>query len=459
MAKMQQRQRGQPGSPGNGIGQLFSSIDGKLDRKQKLALSLVFVVALAAVSWFAGSRIQSPAEAAARTAPPTPSPILVPVEERVLSSDIVTRGTARYGLPQAISLPPSTLKSGVAIITTLPERGAQLGEGEVMLTVSGRPVFLLQGDIPVYRDLFPGLTGEDVRQLEGALDRLGFDPGPVDGVFDDATTAAVSAWYSSAGYDPFTATSEQLANLRSLEDELALAVQAKATAENRLALVGNSDEAARREVEWQTFLVDRLTREVEAARRKAESPVPMDEIVFVSSFPVRVQQITGKIGDPASGPILVITNNQLAIDSSLPLAEAPLVKQGMPVTIDEPDLGLKATGVVSRVAGTPGTDGVDGYHIYFEILVDETPQNLEGVSLRLTIPVESTGGAVTVVPVSALFLAPDGTSRLQVERDAQLEFLVVEPGLSADGFVEVTPLEGTLSPGDLVLVGYENNQE
>ena len=48
-------------------------------------LALVAVAAVA--GWVAGSRIESPAEAAARTAPPTPSPILVPVEERVLSSN------------------------------------------------------------------------------------------------------------------------------------------------------------------------------------------------------------------------------------------------------------------------------------------------------------------------------------------------------------------------------------
>lgn len=451
MGNAQQRLRGRLNSFGKGIAQFLTSVDGRLDRKQKLALSLVFVVALAIVSWVAGSRIQSPAEAAARTAPPTPSPILVPVEERVLTSDIITRGTARFGLPQPISLAPSPLKSEMGVITTLPERGAQLDEGEVLLTSSGRPAFVLQGDIPVYRDLFPGLIGEDVRQLEAALERLRFDPGPVDGVFDEATTAAVADWYSSAGYVSFAATGEQLANLRNLEDELALAVNEKAVAENA--------QADEREVEWLTFLVDRLTEEVEAARRKAEAPVPMDEIVFVSAFPIRVQEITAQVGDPASGPVLVVTNNQLAIDSSLPLAEAPLVKPGMTVAIDEPDLGLQATGVVSRVAGAPGTDGVDGYHVYFEVLVDETPLTLEGVSLRLTIPVESTGGAVTVVPVSALFLAPDGTSRVQVEKDGSLEFIVVKPGLSADGFVEVTPEDGTLSAGQLVLVGYENNQE
>jgi hypothetical protein len=129
----------------------------------------------------------------------------------------------------------------------------------------------------------------------------------------------------------------------------------------------------------------------------------------------------------------------------------------MSVLIDEPDLGIEATGVVERVASNPGTDGVDGFHIYFEVLVDETPVALEGFSLRLTIPVESTGGKVTVVPVSALSLAADGTTRLQVEKDGALEVITVEPGLSADGFVAVTPVDSTLTPGQLVVIGFENN--
>ncbi|MGB7873860.1 MAG: peptidoglycan-binding protein [Anaerolineales bacterium] len=439
----------------------FWKADGGLDRKQVLALSLFFVVLLAVVSWIAGSKIQSPAEAAARTAPPTPSPILVPVEERILTSDVITRGTARFGLPQSISLAPSPLKPDVGIITTLPERGEQFEEGQVLLTASGRPVFLLQGDIPAYRDLYAGLSGEDVRQLEAALERLKFNPGPVDGVFDEETTAAVAELYSSAGYDSFTATGEQLANLLTLENELALAIEEKVAAENALAQVaGASDsaQAAEREVEWLTFLVDRLTEEVEAARHRAISPLPVDEIIFLTEFPVRVEEITVEVGDAASGPVIVVTNNQLAIDSSLPLSEAPLVKPGMTVAIDEPDLGFQAAGVVSRVANTPGTDGVDGYHIYFEVLVDETPATLDGFSLRLTIPVESTRGMVRVVPISALFLAADGTSRVQVENNGKLEFVVVEPGLSADGFVEVKSVDGTLSAGRLVLVGYEKSQ-
>jgi hypothetical protein len=130
------------------------------------------------------------------------------------------------------------------------------------------------------------------------------------------------------------------------------------------------------------------------------------------------------------------------------------VKPGMPVQIDEPDLGVAAMGTISQVAATPGTNGVDGFHIWFEVIVDGAPANLVGTSLRLTVPVASTSGDVLAVPTSAVSLAADGSSR--VERDdgsGSTSSVHVEPGLSADGFVQVTPVSGTLKAGDLVVVG------
>jgi peptidoglycan hydrolase-like protein with peptidoglycan-binding domain/multidrug efflux pump subunit AcrA (membrane-fusion protein) len=566
-------------------------------RTVSLAGALAFAAVIAVGAWVAGSRIESPADAAARTAPPTPSPILVPVEQRVLSSNIVTRGTARFGLPQRISIAPSGLKANPGLIATLPLRNTQFEEGAVMLAASGRPVFVLQGRIPAYRDLVPGISGEDVRQLEQALTRLGFSPGPVDGIYDQQTSAAVARWYGSRKWEPFGPTREQLAALYTLEREwgeadkgklaaaaaaaaAVLAVEsARATAEHNAraaaaelaakraearrlnsetgtplaveserAKAEHADTAAAAEVAAQTAeralivldprqpqtaraaadaklavaraaaekiklegklavlavereaklaaeqlalaeaavrsarlerekvvqaaldaqklaeldarltaaRADRLAADLDAARRKLGVQVPVDEIVFIPALPVRVEEVTAVVGAAAAGPVMSVTDNQLAIDSSLALDAAPLVKPGMPVAIDEQALGIKARGVVEQVASTPGTRGVDGFHIYLEVRVVEAQARLEGFSLRLTIPIESTKGAVLAVPTSALSLAADGTSRVQVQRNSgALEYLVVKPGLAADGYVEVTPVDGTLAPGQLVVVGYK----
>jgi len=385
-------------------------------RRRTAAGGLLVIVVLAALAgWLAGTLIRSPAEVAARRAPPEPSPILVPAEERVLSTDVVTRGTGRFGSPQTLSLTPTDLKGGRQLVTRLPRAGTKLAEGDVVLEVSGRPVFLLRGSVPSYRDLGPGIVGRDVHQLEAALERIGFDPGPVDGTFDTGTEDALAELYARAGFDPVRATEAQLAAVRPLEAEL-----------------------------------------LDNARARPGIQLPADEVIFVRSTPARVSELFVGRGD-SPRRLMTVTDVFVAIDSSVPLEEAPLVKPGMKVLIDEPDLGIDESGVVSRVAGTPGTNGVDGFHVYIEVTVDGSPARLVGTSVRLTVPVESTEGAVLAVPVSALSLAPDGSSRVQRATNGGLEFVRVEPGLSADGFVEVTPIEGTLEPSDPVVVGFEGD--
>jgi peptidoglycan hydrolase-like protein with peptidoglycan-binding domain len=385
-------------------------------KRRTIAIVVAAVVVVAALAgWLAGHFIQSPAEAAARRSAPPASPILVAAEERLLSTDIVTRGTARFGSAQVLVLAPSELKTGRQVVTRLPDDATELAEGDVALTVSGRPVFLLEGGEPSYRDLGPGIVGEDVRQLEQALERLGLDPGRVDGVYDAGTEAAVAELYARAKFEPVRATEEQLAALRPIEAEL-----------------------------------------VENASAGAGVQFPADEVIFVESAPVRVTEVQVEPGDQPGGPIMTVTDVVVAIDSSVPIEEAPLLRTGMKAVIDEPDLGIDETGVVSQVAEQPGTNDVDGFHVYFEVTVDGAPPALVGASVRITVPIESTEGPVLSVPVSAVSLAADGSSRVQRSTDAGLEFVTVEPGLSAGGFVQVTPTDGALEPGDLVVVGFES---
>jgi multidrug efflux pump subunit AcrA (membrane-fusion protein) len=444
----------------------------------------------------------------------------------------------------------------------------------------------------------PGTTGGDVRQLEEALERLGFNPGTVDGIYDQKTSAAVERWYRKSGWDPLQPTREQRAAVLALEREWSDAVRgrvaaeaaretavravaaaralaeqntrqaaldsaaragdrrripdtraaqslaleterargehsasvaaadvaaqvadralivldprqtetARANAEAKLkaaraaqrkakleadlaiqtatreaALAGERIEVAeaalntarlegersvRAAMEQQTVAefdlkvaserAARLERELTAARERLGVQVPADEVVFIPSLPVRVHEVTATVGASASGTVMSVTDNQLSIDSQLPISAAPLVKPGMKAAIDEQALGIHATGIVETVATTPGTRGVDGYHFYLGVRVESTPISLAGFSVRLTIPIETSKGAVTAVPTSAVSLAVDGTSRVLVDRGGGVqEYVTVKPGLSAGGYVEVTAPDGRLTPGQHVVVGYK----
>jgi hypothetical protein len=617
-----------------------------LGRRRLVALVLGLAVLLAAGAWLAGRQIRSPAQVAAETAPPNPSAITVPVERQVLSSEVIVRGTVRYGSPQPVVLATSEVKQaatgGEEIVTTRPRRGNTVGEGDVVMSVSGRPVFVLGGAQASHRDLGPGARGPDVEQLESALARMGFHPGPIDGRYDGRTGAAVAAWYDKGGWEPFGATELQLEQLRTAEASAAAArdaflqsklaikqaaegavtpgeveqaridletardavdtaelgiksarIRVRATrdlagqttaltlalrAEDRDNALADADLALKQsllnkaldaQAEAQANLagappdtlpselaalqaavraaaddvavarldVTAATKAVTAARAqgrdavaKARSDqrvaqrdantaaaeffrarqavptarrqmtlaaqrlrvlrkpgdasiqrllaksaakeargtadevarlagkigvqVPANEVLFFPTLPLRVDTVRVKRGDSASGRVMTVSNSRLAVDSSLSLDDAKLVRLGASVKIEEPDLGVRTDGVVTQVADRPGTHKVDPSRVYLEVTPGAAPAQLVGASVKLSIAVKSTGRKVLTVPVTALSVGADGTSRVQLQRSSgRSEFVNVEAGLAAQGLVEVRPVGGELQPGNLVVVG------
>jgi peptidoglycan hydrolase-like protein with peptidoglycan-binding domain len=209
-------------------------------RQTALTLTLVAVVASAGVGWVAGDQVRSSDDAAADAGPPTPSRITVPVERRALTADLVLRGDIGVAAPLAI-----TLAGGVGegdggagaspVVTVAPEVGDELVDGQPFAQVSGRPILTLLGAQPMYRTITPGATGDDVAQLEEALARLGFDPGPLDGVYDDAAEAAVDAWYASVGFTSQGPSDSERDQLSAARDGVASAQSGVRAAEQALS--------------------------------------------------------------------------------------------------------------------------------------------------------------------------------------------------------------------------------
>jgi hypothetical protein len=586
--------------------------------KRTVTIALAIAIGLALLAWIVGQSIRSPAQIAAETAAPNPSAITVPVERKVLSSEVIVRGTVRYGSPQAVNLANSVVKQSSAqqssIVTTRPRRGSRFGEGTAVMSVSGRPVFVLRGAMASHRDMGPGDRGPDIKQLEAALSRMGFSPGAIDGRYDGATADAVASWYEKGGWEPFGPTDAQLDQLRAARASAASARDAylrakvdiktarekasvaeiqqarldletardavdtavrelssqrravalaedNATRDNALA---NADVAAKRaalnrardgladaqrtlaeapggtspsefaalqravrqaqddvtvaqadvdasvasqnatrtggrdavtraraditrarrglprartqvvlaqrrlsvlsapgDTHLQTAVANAAAREAretaaDAGRlaRKIGIYVPADEVLFFPTLPLRVDSVRVRRGDTVNGRVMTVSNSRLAVDSSLSINDAKLVRPGAAVKIEEPDLGVKTTGKVTAVASTPGTHKVDPGRVYLQVTPGTAPGQLVGASVKLTVSVKSTDKAVLVVPVTALSVGADGNSRVQVQRKGgRAEYVTVAPGLAAQGLVEVRPVQGKLDVGDLVIVG------
>lgn len=156
---------------------------------------------LAVGAWAGASLVTSPREAALSAEAPPPSVITVQVEARQVRQEVITRGTVQADRTvEAIG--PSTPDGAESAVLSrpLPERGAALKAGEVAAEVSGRPVFLLAGTVPMYRALGPGAVGPDVTQLQEALRGVGMTIADPEGTFGDGTLAAATSLYGAAGY-------------------------------------------------------------------------------------------------------------------------------------------------------------------------------------------------------------------------------------------------------------------
>lgn len=114
--------------------------------------------------------------------------VTVPVERAALTDQVRLNATLGYG-------EPTELGSAPGIITALPAAGDIIKPGESVYEVDGRPVILMRGKRPFWRELASGMrSGPDVLQLEKNLAKLGFFVQEPDERFTWWTFDAIRRW-------------------------------------------------------------------------------------------------------------------------------------------------------------------------------------------------------------------------------------------------------------------------
>ena len=233
--------------------------DGRSRRRTAL-LVVGVAVATGLIGTYIGTQIQSPADRAAARAAPEASLITVPVERRALSSELILAGQVSYNEPTTVQLAGSVgVDAGeAAIVTDAAAVGDTLREGDVFVEITGRPVIVLQGRLPMYRRMVIGTAGPDVLQLEESLVRQGYPSGTVDTVFDEATASAVEQMYVDAGYTAEGPSVEERDALTSAQESVRSAEDSLRAAQTALA------DASRPMLESERL---QITQAVESARQ------------------------------------------------------------------------------------------------------------------------------------------------------------------------------------------------
>jgi hypothetical protein len=397
----------------------------RLSSRRQLGAVVGTVVLVGAGGWFAGTQVQSPADAAAAHTAPKAGPVTVAVRRQALTSTVVATGSVQFASPQPLSLAGSVGAgtSGASAdtgsdgggdqrVTKAPVAGARINEGDVLMTVNGRPVFALSGAVPMYRAVGPGASGDDVKQLQRALRRLGFDPGSISGTFRQGTATAVTHWYAHKGYQaqqPSAADEQQLGQLQQAVSEAQQALLSTTAAGStgtptdtgthtdtgtstdtgtRTRTTGTSTDAdagsgtgtstqdgastpspeSSTDQQIHQLQLHSAQKSLDLANAALSTfqdsygtKVPAGEVVFFPKLPVRVDKVTVKPGDTSSGQIGTVTSSDLEVQAVVPGADAQLLKHGMAVEVTTAE-GKKAEGTVDTLgaAAAPVTTDAEG---------------------------------------------------------------------------------------------------
>lgn len=437
--------------------------------------------------------------------------ITAAVEERTLESTVVIRGDAAFAGAVDVAPQVAGLTEPPIVTGRVPDVGDEIREAEPILEIVGRPVIVLEGELPMYRTLRPGVSGPDVRQLEEALDRLGLDAGTVNENYTGATARAVRNLYDEAGgYAPPEASEQAQAaaaaadaEVKAREDQVeaarrSLARASKGPSESEKLSAQQAVDAAKRTLDnareagdenaiaqaedqlelailnrdelledpdtsaEQAALDDALVNLAEAqrardeARAAANTPLPASEVVFLESLPRRVDDVAVERGDEVSGTAVTVSGADIVIDATVDDNLRGRLAEEMPVLIDLP-AGEQIEGEIMDIEPVDGPD-LSGYVVRIAPpdLDSDQASAVRGANVRLTIPITNTGGDVLAVPLAALTAGPDGESYVEVAAaDGTTRRVQVEVGITAQGFAEVAPADGdeTLAPGDHVVVG------
>jgi hypothetical protein len=322
------------------------------------------------------------------------------VKKGKLSAMVSLDGTLTYRA-RSDGSPYSVINQALGRYAELPDNGDKVECGDVFYRVDNKPVLLLCGTVPAYRDLHYGYVGKDVGQLNRNLHTLGYD--------------------AKAGVD-----------------------------------INPDDNTF-------TWMTDRALKVLQHDKgSNVTGELYLDDAVFLPES-VRIAKVTGELGGSAQpgAQVLSATSDTLHVQVDLQASQQGEVKEGDPAQITLPG-NKSVTGKVDRfgrVAQVPAGQnasarqqvGAATIPAYISLDDPEKARGLDKAPVRVEVTTAGVESALSV-PVTALVGRSGGGFAVEVVRDGgRRELVAVKPGLfdTAGGRVQV---EGDLGEDDQVVV-------
>jgi len=343
----------------------------------------------------------------------------------------------RFDLADAFFVPSEPIVTEVLVAV-----GDTVNVGTPLLVLETQPA----GD---RLQIESGDRGVAVRNLQEMLLIAGFDPGDADGTFGDETEDAVVAFQTSQDLDPTGITDRATWDALAGESSAEIGDSDVLQLQEALQRLGYSVPTTGVVDDATTSAIEEWQADIGAV---VDGVVNLGEVIFLPES-VRVTEALLTTGSPVNdgSAVLATSASSSVVLTDLPAEEQDLLEVDLVVSVEMPD-GSEVAATVTEISGIAVRN--DAGNVVFETKI-ELSDTTVGADLDQApvdvLVVTDSRTQVIAVPVTALLALAEGGYAVEVEQVGGSLLLVgVEPGLYADGWVEVT--SAALAVGDLVVV-------
>ncbi len=359
---------------------------------------LVLAVVLGAVAGAVADRFVSPAQIAARSAPPPPTLITARVRSGTLPDVTQLQATASAGNVVPVSA-PGDLGGSLPVVTAVKVAAGQtVGPGQLLVCVAQQPVFVFAGVIPAFRAIQPGMTGPDIAELQAGLAAAGYGSGSdPSGVYGPGTAAAILALFKANGVTPVM-----------------------------------SSPAGRA-----------AAGEPAAPPRPPAGPVlQLGEVALVPALPARVASVAG-LGATAGSSVAQLVTGSANLTAAVTPAQAGTLRPGLAGIAVSESSGAEFPVRLEAVRGGNAVFAPTG----------PLPAGAAGGTIQVTVTTSQARGLI--VPIAAVSTGASGTTSVTVRTRGGTVRVPVRLGLASDGeqIVAAPDGPGALRPGSQVVLG------
>ena len=143
----------------------------RIARPVRVAVTVFVVLLLSMAGFIAGRYFQAPDLTTIKQSA-APNSVWSPVEERVVDDRQSFAAVVKAGT--TISVPARSAIEPAVIVRQGLDAGALAQGGALAGVVSGQPYFLLPEPLPLFRNLYPGDSGDDVLALQRSMNAAGY---------------------------------------------------------------------------------------------------------------------------------------------------------------------------------------------------------------------------------------------------------------------------------------------